>query len=475
MSNKRYIELYSADRNRSLYPNAAEFVVPFTNGGFNSTPQSAYDPITYGPVYYSWQGGSVNTNLIGWTKTGTKDSEVLLGDPSTGSLSSIPNFYAGCAIKIFEIVNETRTILSYIPSSSSIIPSIAFEGLTTSGGIIYIILDPSTGPQIYIPSVDGVGNTILNYSQAYNGYYIVDETASLASGSIVASKIISYDFITQMATLETPFPTIVITSNPNHFYTLRKTLPNMVANAVSSTSNTIVLSGTNTSSTDGAYVGQYIYLTAITTSAGVPNGFVASPLPSYINNIFLVTSYTGTTKTATIVPPQSGTLPTATLNYVANIVSFINDNASPLMYNGSLVSQNGDVCYEIALINLSLPNVVLKTGGRIAFYPFVYVEFSNHTSTGASNKIIYSNNPESSKALFIAPVTDISQPVNSTFLKIDSGAMTQTVKFKPNDSLKFSVYLPDGTLFQTFQQDYLSPYPPNTALQIDAIFSIKRL
>lgn len=53
--------------------------------------------------------------------------------------------------------------------------------------------------------------------------------------------------------------------------------------------------------------------------------------------------------------------------------------------------------------------------------------------------------------------------------------MTQTVKFKPNDSLRFSVYLPDGRLFQTIQTDYLSPYPPNIRLQIEAIFSIRRM
>jgi hypothetical protein len=53
--------------------------------------------------------------------------------------------------------------------------------------------------------------------------------------------------------------------------------------------------------------------------------------------------------------------------------------------------------------------------------------------------------------------------------------MVQTVKFKPNDSLRFSVYLPDGTPFSPVDQDILSPYRPIGTLQINAVFSIRRL
>jgi hypothetical protein len=53
--------------------------------------------------------------------------------------------------------------------------------------------------------------------------------------------------------------------------------------------------------------------------------------------------------------------------------------------------------------------------------------------------------------------------------------MTQTVKFKPNDCLHFSVFLPDGRLYQTITSDYYSPSGPNPFCQIDALFGIKRL
>ena len=159
-----------------------------------------------------------------------------------------------------------------------------------------------------------------------------------------------------------------------------------------------------------------------------------------------------------------------------NITSFCRENFSPLAYNGSMVSQNQTICYEVSLVSMTLPNLPLSTGSRIAFYPFVYVEFVNATSpSGASSQIIYSNNPNSNKALFIAPIGAVSNPAQQAFINLVGTGMTQTIKFKPNDNLRFSVYLPDGSLFQPLVLEILSPYPPDIKNQIDAVFSFKRL
>jgi hypothetical protein len=160
---------------------------------------------------------------------------------------------------------------------------------------------------------------------------------------------------------------------------------------------------------------------------------------------------------------------------IINIVSFDKDNFNPLMYNGTMVSVNQTTCYRINLLSITLPNAPLRTGSRIAFYPYVYVEFSNATApNNASGQIIYSNNPNSNRALFIAPVTQLLQPTAKTFITLSGGGMSQLVKFKPNDNLRFSVYLPDGSLFQTLDIDTLPPYEPQLGLQIDAVFSITR-
>jgi hypothetical protein len=158
-----------------------------------------------------------------------------------------------------------------------------------------------------------------------------------------------------------------------------------------------------------------------------------------------------------------------------NICSFSKEIAQPLNYTGSVVSQNEAVCYEISLLNLTLPNLPLLTGSRIAFYPYVYVELINVTSPIKSAPgVIYSNNPNSKNALIIAAVGQVSQPNLGTFLTLFS-SMKKTVKFKPNDNLLFRVFLPDGTQFQTLLPDVLPPYEPDPRLQIQATFSIKRV
>ena len=53
--------------------------------------------------------------------------------------------------------------------------------------------------------------------------------------------------------------------------------------------------------------------------------------------------------------------------------------------------------------------------------------------------------------------------------------MRQTIKFKPNDNLVFSIYLPNGQPLEFLEPDNFSPYPPKDYLQISGVFSIARL
>jgi hypothetical protein len=157
-----------------------------------------------------------------------------------------------------------------------------------------------------------------------------------------------------------------------------------------------------------------------------------------------------------------------------NIISYKYDNATPLDYNGSIVSQNQTPCYTVTLSKLILPNKPLLTGSRIAFYPYVYVEFSDATSPTKASNVIVSNNPNSNRALFTVGIPQVSSPDLQAFLTLSEGN-TQIIKFKPNDNLRFSVYLPDGTLFTTLVPDAFSPYDADPSLQINAVFTYTRL
>ena len=150
------------------------------------------------------------------------------------------------------------------------------------------------------------------------------------------------------------------------------------------------------------------------------------------------------------------------------------------MYNyfGSFGSQQEEVCYQIQLLSLILPNAVLDVpfGGKIAYYPYVIVELSNVGGSSAGMKnIIYTNNPNVVKALFIVPITDINDPASSSFIHLYGSGMVQTVKFKPNDNLRFVVKLPNGHIFKTIVEENYSPLPPNPLNQISATFGLKRL
>ena len=161
-------------------------------------------------------------------------------------------------------------------------------------------------------------------------------------------------------------------------------------------------------------------------------------------------------------------------NYVSwEILGEIDDNFQPLDYFGT-PTPSQQVCYEIELTHLILPNVILKSGfgNRIAFYPYVYVEFSNNNNS--LQQYFYSNNPNARTVMFKVPITDTSTPERATFVSNRSNMNIMT-KFNPNDNFNFAVYLPDGELFETSESDTSPPLPPNFLLQLSATIGFKRV
>jgi hypothetical protein len=158
------------------------------------------------------------------------------------------------------------------------------------------------------------------------------------------------------------------------------------------------------------------------------------------------------------------------------IFQFSHDNHNPFVYTGSM--QQEVVCYQIELLNIIIPNKILNCGlgSRIAYYPYIYVELSNisGSSSGMKNSI-YSNNPNATSMVFRVPIYDVQNPTNSSFVKLDGDGMTQTLKFKPNDSIFFSVHLSNGELFKTLESETYGPNAPNPEIQISAAFSFKRV
>jgi hypothetical protein len=541
MSNRRYLELYSGHRNRTQFPNPAQYDVLLSQTGQRS-PQNACDVVIDSYPIYTFEIGSMNQN--GKTFNGGIATLPLLAvdEPSivtyyNGYLLSTPS---GSAIS-----STTPQITSYSAGTHGVTLGSPLPSTWTSADT-YDLLDPSVSytDKIHIQYKDlYTGKLPYLYNNAYKGYYLYDDVLGYSY------LITEYDSDTRILTLSS---SLNVTPSIGSIFTIRKNVPSTTGvNSSSSTVyNGVVPTSTNTptvvklpsnavnvdgfysgfqitvgsnspttivaydgttkiasvypsfdavipvtgdsfsivltvptqiliplpsnfSTLNGSYVGNYFYPTGLPSPAYV-NPYV--PVSPYV---YKIAAYDGNTQVIKLSCP----IPTGTFfNIIAaglmqfNILTPSSDNVYPLVYTGSTVSQNEQVCYEIELISLVLPNTLLDTGSRIAYYPYVYVEFTNLSAPGSQQtNIIYSNNPNAYKALFNCPINDTNNPATTPFLRIDGNGMVQTVKFKPNDNFRFSVFIPDGSLFSTTEKDTLSPLSFTDELQIDAVFSIKRV
>ena len=469
MSNARYIEPDSTYRNRVLWPYPAEFEIPISQSG-RKGQLDALDPVSLSAPIASWSSNVFDLNLLAPTVTGTIDvlanSLASSGSPDTfiivtaaGSLQPINNYYNN-AVLINTTLNISSRILKYIylgTNGAQDRAQIIIAEPYPSSALIYgnniSISDPTDlsyplFPLFFIPAG-------LIGDNRYTNYFLYNETRQ------EWRKILSYDPTTHIVSIDNTSPVVPPWTATDN-YSIRKSPPELSGTiAAGTTTNSIILTAPTLSPIDDAYNGQFIRILKL------GSGLEVAPE----NEIRRIVSYVGATTTANVSPPFSAV---PLIGAVFELLPFSFDNLSPMVYSGSIVSQQELVSYEITLLNLILPNLTLSSGygSRIAFYPYVYVEFSPYDAT--NRNIIYSNNPNATRALFRIPVHDVQNPLLTSFVKLTS-SMTQTIKFKPNTNLYFSVRLPNGDLYQTSRVDQYSPLPPDPNLQISAVFSIKKL
>ena len=458
--------------------------------------------------------------------------------PPNFSFRTNKNYYTGCTLKYTNPSNgniSTYRIQEYTQSSSiyaivKLQPILTVFGnnSTSSFPDQWRIENPTndtstvTVPKLFIPSSVS-GN---NY---YNGYYVQRIDTTTNPPTYETRKIIAFDGATHLATLDSN--TTTSWNNSNYNFILRKEVPVCTGNilgvdgravglAVNSPTGNFVSNflritmpvpvAPNFSTNTAPYgeerkIASYITGDGTFSSIGV-SSFTLNTLDNtdftgcFIRDVTAgITRYISTYNTAT----KSGTVSAAwggglagdtysvrtvflaspfsvapSVGYSYEVEGFSYDNWNPFTYIGSLVSSQEMVCYEVELINLTLPNrtMVSGRGGYSAFYPYFYVELQNVSAPSSrSNNIIYSNNPHSTKMLFRALVNDTPTPLISPFIKIDGDGMVHTVKFRPNDTFKFAVYHANGELFKTEDADTYSPEAPNPLVQISACFSFKRI
>jgi len=307
--------------------------------------------------------------------------------------------------------------------------------------------------------------------------------------------------------------------NTGHQYRIRPSLPqlqgfyNYVTNATDQTiqtgsswtvqlpANAVIqpqgTAGAYVSTVDDAYVGKFIWIknapTLMKTGINSVTGAFDDSYYKLFNDVRIISAYDGATRTCTVTQPFSANVGTycdialgnplpptyGTCNYLDwEILSYSADNFNPIYIPSITASNQSVTCYEVELLSLLLPNVILgtTTGNRIAFYNYLYVEVTAVNSTNSSifKNLLCSNNPNSAKAVFRVPIDNISSPVSATFVSLSPRGIKHLMKFKTVDSFRFTVYLSTGELFKTSKLDNTSPAPADPNLQISAMLCIRR-
>ncbi len=478
---RKYLEISSTYRDRTMYPNPGYFEVPISQTGSRDA-KNALDPVCMSTPSLSFNGSfrndvaspTIDVTLPYANPSNTIENvdalTTIIIESALGQLRREKNFYKGAVVEFTQTISSITTsvrrrIYSYeFLSTNTEIPTsdqayITFDvplpdGMGVTASATGSITSPTdfkltNSSLIYLPYavyIDG----------HYHDYYIYNVDLN------EYKSILYYDSVTSLAKLDSPSDTWQITHN----YVIRKEKPIAMGSILSSTINSITINSIYTP--NPGFIGSYVRIT--------------SPLPSYplsdpsqYGEMRRIIGYDG--KTITVCPSFSA-IPVSGDGSGYEVLGFSYDNAQPFVYSGSTVSQQEMVCYEIELNDLILPNVTLAVGagGLVAFYPYVYVELQNVSASGAGiSNVIYSNNPNSTKMMFRCAIDDIQSPLISRFVKIDSDGMIVSLKFKINDNLRFSVRLPNGEIFETIEQDTAAPYPPNPLLQISCMFTLRKV
>lgn len=456
---KQYIEIDSTYRNRIQFKLPSEFEIDFNTP--MTEPHLAIDPVSDEVPIKEWKNSNnnvsyINNKTVTINSTSTDNLTLDIEFTSTSSLALVEedNYYNN--IVVTTTGGESRRIAKYrylITNGSTVHAQITLEqpfSVSPSGTISFnnpniLSNNPS---YIFVP-----GGGI--YDNTYVGYYLHDDLNTTQT----YYKIVDYDSTTNRVQIDSN-----VSSLPKHL-SIRKTLPSyrLDLGSTSSVNGLIpssLLSTVNVHknlkfirNTTVSNYGRYYKINSVKDNGDMIFDYIGNDTSSARNDISCTT---GTTD--------------------IEILSTTYDNNSSLQFSGSIVSQSQLVCHEIELLHIILPNKVIKhhRGGRVSRHPYIYVELSN-ISAGQNRNNIYSNNPHARKALFKCSINDISYPVQSPYVKLDGGGMTQTIKFKPTDRLYFRVILSDGTLFEVEDKETFSPSPPNPSVQINAMFSIKRI
>jgi hypothetical protein len=455
----------------SGFNNAMDYLNASTMNGYRSSYNVFNLPATTNMINISDRNFveiSSDTEYGVAVVSGSSNKQVTIVGASRTE-SSEDNAYNGCTLRL--ILNNTlapdlyttedRLISDYIGSTNLITVNESFSNdISTYDVIKYMIFFPTEARRIT--------STIDLNTQIFNSY-------GTLSGNML--NLLEY----------TSAPGI-LSSNKNYTtYSNQLRLGDYF-----NPTNNRTLVGTYIGVDTGGGVYEYGYVLNHYVNHFSDNGSVVRQNYIEVNPAFYTTctglaawpnisaSYIKSTRLESVFPrnPQARISDTSAERFAIMLQTA--DNHSYLNNSGSGVTQSGTKNldeYKISLINLTLPNKLLKCskGGYITEYPYVYVTFVNVANKKTAAFLSNNKNTIALNINFKVLINNTVDDQTTKFVVLSSGDMRQTQTLVLDEDIKFAVYMPDGSLFETIESDTESPWRPNKDLQISALFSIENM
>ena len=477
---QKYVELDSTYRNRNVDPNPGNFSVSVSQYGIKEQPyaldpiSNAYPQIIFNPSKYL--DGKLLPYKFKVIFPPTTPLTIYLQNINVNKLPTTLNFLVGlCLNKTGQSAKYRISQWEYIGLDAST-PAIQIFKATLDSNFNSLANDDEiqinlniTYPFYFLPAS-------LNIPNYYNNYYIENQTKTF----LTDPPILTYAVITDFDR-DSHYAVVGPKINENtkwesaDNYVVRKELPMMskiVSNDLTKNASSLYVGTSFFENLDfNQIINCFIRFVKLKTVDVNEIRKIVSVSPPYV----IETEETPGSYPDTLIfdTPLSST-PKTDDQY--EILQYSKDNYSPFVYSGTMASNSQPVAYDMTLNSLTLPNQFLTLGGRIAYYPYVYVVIENISTTGGNPKnLIYSNNPNTYRAVFRAPITDLNHPQNSPFVKLTGNGMKQTMTFKQNDDISIYVLLPNGEIFQTEMKDNFDGLNPNPMLQVSAVFSMEKI
>jgi hypothetical protein len=493
---KKYLEIDSTYRNRNMYPNPGSFTVNIAQG-ITKSQLNALDPVSNAFSEVAFNGNTMNEKTFTLTvatganppfpiiASSSKTTLILTTEKDADNIYILQdyevNYLSGFVLSNYQNPNYIlRRIISskFLQMDSTDVDNLILyiqveidnpiPDLEIIGANTFTVYNPTTIGDIFAHFFLPTSKPIDNY---YNNFILYNKTKN-NYGTIT-----SFDGTTHMAKIN---DIENLNWELSDVYEVKKEPPSFIGTLADGLPNF------QNSFDIGRKAGPYCINSFLQCSGSgdqlINRKFTVEKIIQiigtfidenknivYTTNLDLMTSYTN----YVIVDDDDVADLSTPIFY--EFLSYSYDNSVNFSYSGSMVSLTQPSAYEVSLNSICFPNIVLQNGGYIWQYPFVYVELENVSSSSNSLNLIYSNNPNSNKAVFKVPIINtVSDVTKFPFLTFTGNDMTQTITIKPNSDMRLCIKLPNGSIFTPFS-DTSYGQAPDPSVQVSVVFSFQKV